>query len=716
MPRSRRVPAPPPETRDGFPLEPAANPLRPDAPPDETAELFRLVNAHRRRQGVGPLTASPVLSAAARTKAVALVKAGAGPFGHTIDGVTAEQNKLNHGYPADSPGWGEVIQWGVPTAAEAFRVWAQSPDHEDVLSDARMVAVGLAGPVGAPGTGLPHHVWVGVFGSVIDAPVKPTPKPKPEPNPKPTPGPTLVPGGGMRPTDRIIAPARGDQAAIRATMGQWNTLRWDDALTYFAEVFALAPKLGLDPAVVLAQWHLETGGGTTAAWTRNLNPGGIGVTDGGDVSIDYRTGENAARGQLLHLWAYATTAPVPPELAPYLHLDPRFPLVQRGSAPTIQGLQGRWATDPNYAAKLCARGNAIWLNLPGQGVEPEPKPDPKPKPKPGRLNMIKGLVPLPSLTKRLVTPAMKPAGVGWDDLGPREVWGLSRHRMQGTLWGTDDYFHRADIAALTDFGIDHQTGEIIQWLDPRGRMTPHASGPVSNPYGDGAAFIAKWQGRYGVSVVNRMRVSVEISGYFAQPGTSITADSPWSDASKRAFARIMAHYAHDYGIEWSDFPMHPGDGFSFLVDHVEFTRGTGKVCAGRVVAEATDEVIGYAKDIMRAAQTGGGVTPPPPAPEPGPALAYPTGMSRAWATALFGRVEQGGIVYAFNELGPVSRLWLDLGIAQEPHLFPALERVEKGAGGEYFVFDGGRVLYRKNDRAAFAVLGDNPPTDKERAA
>ncbi len=344
---------------------------------------------------------------------------------------------------------------------------------------------------------------------------------------------------------------------------------------------------------------------------------------------------------------------------------------------------------------------------------PTPTPDPKPVPTPpAKPNMTKGLIPMPPYTKRIITAQMKPEGIGWNNLGPRQPWGMSRHRMQGTLWGTDSFFHDATVKALTDFGIDHQTGEMLQWCDPFGTMTPWASGPVSAPYGDGAAFLAKWEAKYGKDVVNRMRVSLEIAGYFAQPGSSITADSPWSDISKHRFAQALAHFAHDDGIVWSDFPIAPDDGFSFLCDHIEFTKGTGKICPGVLVQKATDEVIQLTQDIMKSAQ-GGSVKPPVPVPT----IVYPEGMDRALAADLFGRVESNGITYTYNEAGPVSRLWLDLGMTHQPHEFPRLERVVQSATGpDYFFFDGGRTLYRKDDNAAFVVLGDNPMDASRKAA
>lgn len=318
-------------------------------------------------------------------------------------------------------------------------------------------------------------------------------------------------------------------------------------------------------------------------------------------------------------------------------------------------------------------------------------------------NMTKGIIPLPPHKVRLITN--KPEGVGWNDLGKREVWGETIHRQQGTLWGTDSFFRDPTVGALTDFGVDHQTGEIIQWVDPRGRISGWASGRVSQPYGDGKAFLDKYGPTHGgANVVNRYRASMEVSGYFVQPGEpGIVEDSPWSEISKRRVAQWMAHYAHDDGIPWDQFPIRPQDGFSFLAWHQEFTIGTGKVCPGRVVMQATPEVIQLAADLMRAAQEG---TIKPPVPMPG--LAYPDGMDAAMAADLFGEVVKDGVPYRYSEQGPVSRLWLDVAMTRaKPPVFPRLETVRVVGTRTYWTFANGLTIWRASNREAVLVLGDS---------
>jgi hypothetical protein len=55
------------------------------------------------------------------------------------------------------------------------------------------------------------------------------------------------------------------------------------------------------------------------------------------------------RAHIQHLKAYATDEPLKQEL-----VDPRYRWVRYGSAPTIHGLAGTWASDRDYAEKITA--------------------------------------------------------------------------------------------------------------------------------------------------------------------------------------------------------------------------------------------------------------------------------------------------------------------------------------------------------------------------
>lgn len=99
---------------------------------------------------------------------------------------------------------------------------------------------------------------------------------------------------------------------------------------------------GIRGDVVFAQSIHETGwfryGGDVVPEQNNY--AGIGTTGGGVKGHYFKTPEEGVIAQMQHIWAYATTDPLPsfPE-----NVDPRFHLVKRGSAPTWPDLDGKWA-------------------------------------------------------------------------------------------------------------------------------------------------------------------------------------------------------------------------------------------------------------------------------------------------------------------------------------------------------------------------------------
>ncbi len=226
-----------------------------------------------------------------------------------------------------------------------------------------------------------------------------------------------------------------------------------------------------------------------------------------------------------------------------------------------------------------------------------------------------GNVPHPPFQNR---PIEKAEGNGWNNLGQRTVKGVVLHRMIGTLWGTDGYFRQPSVGALTDYGVGNvltdgeaNDGLILRWNDPLGVRSGWASGPVNGAYGDGLAFVNK----YGVAAVNRDQASIEISGrQYADP---------ISDNVRNSVAALIAYWADQARIPHDTFPVVPADGISFVRWHQEFTIGTGKVCPGKVVMDATKDIILRAKAQMQHYQTQSDPGPPPapvfPKPIPPPA-------------------------------------------------------------------------------------------------
>ena len=169
----------------------------------------------------------------------------------------------------------------------------------------------------------------------------------------------------MAADDPLLAPPRGAAAKVLAAAPVAAAQQREALAAYIAEVYRLAPTVGLDPAVAIAQSALETGWWQSPAWAEHLNPAGIGVTGADVVSPSWQSGTDAARAQLVHLYLYAA-GPIPAghPLAPYVALDPRYAAAlsagRAGSAGTIADLAGRWATDPAYAESIARVGTSIF--------------------------------------------------------------------------------------------------------------------------------------------------------------------------------------------------------------------------------------------------------------------------------------------------------------------------------------------------------------------
>jgi hypothetical protein len=70
------------------------------------------------------------------------------------------------------------------------------------------------------------------------------------------------------------------------------------------------------------------------------NYAGIGATGGDTRGASFDNQAEGVLAQIQHLYAYATTKPLPNQ---YPIVDPRFQLVDRGTAPTWTALNGKWA-------------------------------------------------------------------------------------------------------------------------------------------------------------------------------------------------------------------------------------------------------------------------------------------------------------------------------------------------------------------------------------
>lgn len=182
----------------------------------------------------------------------------------------------------------------------------------------------------------------------------------------------------MRETDRIIAEPRGSAEDVFTYLEGFDVERPSDVHDYVDEVFRVAPQVGVDPSIVIAQASHETDVFRSHWWKERLNPAGMGVT--GDprqnaASPTFRSGAEAARAQIAHLQLYATgtiTAPLSNKN------DPRYTAYigaygNTATARTIADLANRWAVDDEYAAGIVRHGNAIFDEEPQQAPSgPQP--------------------------------------------------------------------------------------------------------------------------------------------------------------------------------------------------------------------------------------------------------------------------------------------------------------------------------------------------------
>lgn len=107
---------------------------------------------------------------------------------------------------------------------------------------------------------------------------------------------------------------------------------------------------GVRAEVVFAQAMHETGwlqfGGDVRI--EQFNFAGIGATGNGAHGNSFKDVREGLRAQVQHLKAYACTAPLNNAC-----VDPRFAYVNRGCAPTVEKLAGKWAVDSSYGKSLC---------------------------------------------------------------------------------------------------------------------------------------------------------------------------------------------------------------------------------------------------------------------------------------------------------------------------------------------------------------------------
>jgi len=106
---------------------------------------------------------------------------------------------------------------------------------------------------------------------------------------------------------------------------------------------------GVNHDIAFTQMCLETGflrfGGDVKPEQYNFC--GLGAIGNGEPGNSFPNPQIGVRAHVQHLKAYGSEEPLKGEL-----VSPRFRFVQRGRAPTYEGLAGTWAADRQYAVKI----------------------------------------------------------------------------------------------------------------------------------------------------------------------------------------------------------------------------------------------------------------------------------------------------------------------------------------------------------------------------
>jgi hypothetical protein len=165
-----------------------------------------------------------------------------------------------------------------------------------------------------------------------------------------TPSPTVTPTDTSSPSQPPIPSA--NQQNSTSILGP-TLLTAEQMNQYVRKINSNAPQLGgfykilgeyygIRGDIAFAQAMHETDYFRFTGDVRNgqNNFAGIGAIGGGVRGASFKTPQDGVLAQFQHLYAYATNAPLPNR---YPLVDPRFHLVNRGSATTWTALNGKWA-------------------------------------------------------------------------------------------------------------------------------------------------------------------------------------------------------------------------------------------------------------------------------------------------------------------------------------------------------------------------------------
>lgn len=166
---------------------------------------------------------------------------------------------------------------------------------------------------------------------------------------------SLLGGAAVEPVEEVMEVLiMGEPEVDVETMCRFVKIRNPEFDCEIAQAFYdVGKRYGIRGDIALCQSILETGwfkfGGGTAVKPEQHNYCGLGVTRLGLNGASFASIEEGVTAQMQHLYAYATRAKLPKGEEV---IDPRFRMVVRGSAPSWQKLNMRWAMNNHYSERI----------------------------------------------------------------------------------------------------------------------------------------------------------------------------------------------------------------------------------------------------------------------------------------------------------------------------------------------------------------------------
>lgn len=156
--------------------------------------------------------------------------------------------------------------------------------------------------------------------------------------------------GRFAPLNQIMGHGKASAEQLTSFLKFYNDGKYVNLFPNIASIYIEQGTIeGVNHDVAFCQMLLETG---YLKFDNDVQPtqnnfAGIGAVGGGVQGATFPDAKTGVQAQIQHLKAYASTEPLSQEV-----VDPRFHLVTRGVAPTVEQLSGRWAVDPGYGSKI----------------------------------------------------------------------------------------------------------------------------------------------------------------------------------------------------------------------------------------------------------------------------------------------------------------------------------------------------------------------------